>query len=103
MNYTVVSIKVDPQTKKEAMKTADVLGMPLSVVIKAFLKQFIRTKSVFFSASEENPTEYLLKSLKKSEEDAKAGRVTSFRTGQEALDYLDREIENDKQNKSTSH
>ena len=40
MSSSVVTIKVDPQTKKEAQKTAYELGMPLSVVIKAFLKQF---------------------------------------------------------------
>lgn len=39
MSYTVVATKVDPQTKKKAQQTADELGVPLSVVIKAFLKQ----------------------------------------------------------------
>ena len=49
MSYTVVSAKIDPQTKKEAMATAESLGVPLSIVIKAFLKQFIRTKEFTFS------------------------------------------------------
>ena len=97
MNYAVVTAKIDPQTKKEAMRIADLLGLPLSVVIKAFLKQFIRTKSVSFSMYSENPTAGLLKSLRHSEEDKKAGRMTSFNTGKEALDYLDAEIKNDKQ------
>lgn len=83
------------------METANSLGMPLSVIIKAFLKQFIRTKSVFFSADSETPSAHLLESLKKSEEDAKAGRVISFKTGQDALNYLDKEIKNDKQNKQS--
>lgn len=103
MNYTVVTTKIDPKTKREAMSTANELGLPLSLVIKAFLKQFIRTKSVFFSVDSETPSVNLLKSLKKSEEDAKAGRVISFKTGQDVLDYLDKEIKNDKQIKQSSY
>lgn len=98
MNSVIVSLKVDPQTKKQAMQTAEGLGMPLSVVIKAFLKQFIRTKTINFSAREEEPTPYFIKSLKKSEEDVKAGRVTSFKSVKEALEYLDAEIKRDKKN-----
>lgn len=103
MNYAIVITRVDPKTKKEAMATAESLGMPLSAIIKAFLKQFIRTKSVFFSADSETPSAHLLESLRKSEEDVKAGRVISFKTGQDVLDYLDKEIKNDKQNKQSSY
>ena len=99
MSYSVVTTKIDPQMKKEAMETANALGMPLSVVIKAFLKQFIRTRSVYFAADSEEPTTYLLDSLQQSEEDKRAGRVIAFNTGQDALDYLDVEIVNEKQNK----
>ena len=103
MNYAIVTTKVDPQTKKDAMKTADALGMPLSVVIKAFLKQFIRTKSVHFSMDLEEPTTKLLKSLQQSEKDKRAEKVISFNTGKEALDYLDTEIADERKNKRTSH
>ena len=96
MSYTVVTTKVDPQTKKDAMKAADALGMPLSVIIKAFLKQLIRTRSVSFSADVEEPTQYLLDSLRQSEEDKKAGRVILFPNGQDALNYLDKEIADEK-------
>ena len=91
MSYSIVSTKVDPQTKKEAMETAAELGMPLSVIIKAFLKQFIRTKSVSFSAYlEEEPSDYMIQELKKSEEDVKAGRVSpSFTNAKDALTWLD--------------
>ena len=99
MSYSVVTTKIDPQMKKEAMETANALGMPLSVVIKAFLKQFIRTRSVYFAADLEEPTTYLLDSLQQSEKDKRAGRIIAFNTGQDALDYLDAEITNEKQNK----
>jgi predicted nucleic-acid-binding Zn-ribbon protein len=41
-------------------------------------------------------SDYLIQSLKQSDEDIKAGRVTSFKDGRDALSYLDREIENEK-------
>ncbi len=92
MNYTVVSAKIDPQTKKEAMATANALGMPLSVVIKAFLKQFIRTKTVTFSAAGEEPSEYLKSAIRQAEKDYKAGKVSpAFKTGKEAVAWLEKQ------------
>lgn len=90
MNTAVVTTKIDPQTKREAMRTAKDLGMPLSVVIKAFLKQFITTKSVMFSASEE-PSDYLKEVIKKAEENLKQGKHSPvLRTGKEAIAYLEK-------------
>ena len=89
MNYAVVVTKIDLQTKKAAMKTADDLGLPLSVVIKAFLRQFIRTKSVTFGTFTEEPSEYLKNVIYQAEKDWKAGKTSpAFRTGEEAVAYL---------------
>lgn len=95
MSYTVVTTKVDPQTKKEAMKTAEALGLSLSAVMKSLLKQFIRTKRLEVGLDEE-PSNYLLESIRQSEEDIKAGRGIAFKTGKDALEYLDAEIEHGK-------
>lgn len=54
----------------------------------AWLRQFAKTKKVTFSAEEERPSKYLIESLKKSEEDIKAGRVISFDSGEEAVKYF---------------
>lgn len=90
MNYTVVTAKVDPQTKKDAQATAEQLGMPLSVVIKAFLKQFIRTKTVRFSVAGEEPSEYLLSAMKKAKENRKEGKASPvFDNAKDALKFLD--------------
>jgi addiction module RelB/DinJ family antitoxin len=92
MSYAVVTTKIDPQTKKEAMETAKELGMPLSVVIKAFLKQFIRTKSVEFSARDEEPNEYLKSIMKQAEENWKKGNHSPiFETGEEAVAWLEKQ------------
>ncbi len=92
MNYAVVTTKVDPQTKKEAQKTAEKLGMPLSVVIKAFLKQFIRTQSVSFGVQDEEPSEYLKNAIRQAERDWKAGKTSpAFKTGEEAVAWLEKQ------------
>ncbi len=89
MSYAVVITKIDPQTKREAMKTAGELGMPLSVVIKAFLKQFINTKSITFSRSEE-PSDYLKTVIKKAEENYRKGNTSpAFRNAKDAIKYLE--------------
>jgi len=92
MSYAVVTTKIDPQTKKEAMETAEELGMPLSVIIKAFLKQFIRTKSVEFSARNEEPNEYLKSVMKQADENWKKGNHSPiFTTGDEAVAWLEKQ------------
>ena len=91
MSYTVVSTKIDPQTKKEAMDTAQSLGIPLSIVIKGFLKEFIRTKTVTFSIREEEiPNAHTLKVIKEAEENYKKGNTSpAFKTGEEAVKWLE--------------
>jgi len=76
MSYAVITTKIDPQTKKEAQETAEKLGIPLSVVIKAFLKQFIRTQSVSFGVQDEEPSEYLKNAIRQAEKDWKAGKTS---------------------------
>lgn len=92
MSYTIVSAKVDPKTKKEAMATAQELGIPLSVAIKAFLKQFIRTKTVTFSAREEIPNEYLIETIKEARKALKEKKASpTFDDAEDAIAFLDKQ------------
>lgn len=92
MNTAVITTKIDLPTKRQAMKTAAELGMPLSVVIKAFLKQFIKTKTVTFSSRNEVPSEYLKNVISQAEKDWKAGRTSpAFKTGEEAVAWLEKQ------------
>lgn len=91
MNTAVVNVKVDPNVKKEAQKVAKDLGISLSGMINGFLKHLVRTKTVHFSLNEE-PSNYLINSLKESREDIKAGRVVSFDDPNKALSFLDKMI-----------
>lgn len=47
---TMINIKADQEVKKNAQKVANDLGLTLSAVINAYLKQLVRNKSVFFSS-----------------------------------------------------
>lgn len=89
MNTAVISVKSDPRTKVEAQQIAAQLGFSLSSLVNAFLKQLTRTRTVSFSISNEEPTEYMLQALKESEADRKAGRYRSFANPEDALAYLD--------------
>ena len=93
MNTQVITIKVDPVTKKEAQYTADALGLSLSAVLKGFLRQFIRTKTVTFSAPiREKPSKYLLQAIKQAKEDLKTGKASpTFDTGKEAIKWLEQQ------------
>ena len=102
MNTASILVKTDPKIKEEAQKTAEEMGISLTSVINHYLKDFIQTKSITFTVEEEIPTQYMLDSLKQSEEDVKAGRVISFKTGKEALAYLDKEIADEKQKRSSN-
>jgi DNA-damage-inducible protein J len=99
MNTTSLHIKIEPDIKEQAQKTADELGLSLSAVTKVLLKQFIRTKrlSVGVRDMPEIPNARTRQVLKQAEEDIKAGRVLSFASAKDALEYLDKEIADEKQ------
>lgn len=98
MHTTSLHIQIEPAIKQQAQRTAGELGLSLSSVVKALLKQFIRTKrlSVGIEESLEIPNANLSKALKQSEEDIRAGRTQAFDSWDTAFDYLSHEIDNDK-------
>lgn len=95
MNTAVVNVRVDPKVKKEAQEVASELGLTLSALISGFLKNLAKTKAAVFSTSEE-PTEYLLETIRESEEDIREKRVISFKKSEEALKHLDKMIKDGK-------
>ena len=46
---TVINIKADKRIKEDAQELAKELGIPLGTIINAYLRQFIRTREVYFS------------------------------------------------------
>lgn len=91
MNYAVVTTKIDFQTKQMAMQTAEDLGLTLSTVIKAFLKQFVHTKSITFSSYDEYPSAYLQTAIAQAEKNLKTGKHSPvFNAGKEAVAWLEK-------------
>lgn len=75
--------------KDQAQKTAEELGLSLSAVVKALLKQFIRTQRLSVGIGEE-PSIYMIEALKKSNEEYKDGDTSpSFTNAQDSFKWLD--------------
>ena len=88
-NKTLFSLKTDKSLKREAQKVANDLGLPLSVVINSYLRQFVRTKEIHFSLEGElNPS--VKKRLDKLEKEGLAGKNLSpvFSNANDAIRYL---------------
>lgn len=86
---TVIHIKADKEVKENAQKAAKDLGLTLTDVINAALRNFIRTREVIFSDIPQMTPE-LEKRLEKVEEDIKYNRNLSpkFKTAEEFLKAL---------------
>lgn len=87
MNTTTLHIKTDIKTRDDAKRVADQFGFTLTSLVNALLKQIARNKRLTLSLEEE-PTPYMIEEMKKSEDAEKAGKMTSFRSGEEALEYV---------------
>lgn len=86
---TVIHVKANKETKENAQKIARELGLSLSDVVNASLRNFIRTREVIFSDTPRMTPE-LEKLLDKVEEDIKKGRNLSpaFKSADEAINWL---------------
>ena len=96
MNSTSLHIKIDAEIKEQAQQTAQELGLSLSAVMKALLKQFIRTKHLSVGVAE-IPNISLRRSLQQADEDIQAGKTMSFADKKAVIGYLDSLIAHDKQ------
>ena len=70
MNTSVITVKTPSEVKTKAQEVAKELGFSLSSLVNAYLRQLVKTKTVHFSLPEE-PSPFLLNSLKESKEDIK--------------------------------
>jgi addiction module RelB/DinJ family antitoxin len=73
LTQTILNIKTDKKLKAEARRVSEELGVPLSTVINAFLKQFVRDREITFSANHYRPTPYLEKVLTEAQREYEAG------------------------------
>ena len=73
---TLISIKIDVVVKKRAQKVAADLGLTLSAIVNAMLKQLIRDRAIALSAAPKM-TPYLESILAEVEEDLASGKNIS--------------------------
>ena len=86
----MINIRTDPEVKRRAQKTAKELGMPLSTIINAYLKQLGREQRVHFAVPLV-PNKKTARLIQKAREDYKKGKNISpaFETAEEMDAYLD--------------
>ena len=88
--HTILNIKTDKKLKADAQKVAAELGVPLSTVMNAFLKQFVRDKEVTFSANAYRMTPYLEEIVKEARADYKAGKLEVFENADDFIASLNK-------------
>lgn len=86
---TVIHLKADKEVKENAQKLAKELGLSLSDVINASLRNFIRTRAITFS-DVPTITPQFAKKLDRIMKDIKAGKNLSpgFKTAEEFIKSL---------------
>ena len=86
---TVINIKADKDIKEKASRTAKQMGLPLSTIMNAFLRQFVEQKSVTFSVPFK-PSKWLERVLEEAGKDFKAGKNISgpFYSAEEMMKSL---------------
>lgn len=91
MQTAAIYIRTEPETKKQAQKVAREIGMSLSTLLNTYLKQVIRTKKMEFNLEEE-PSEYLINTIKKARENRKQGKGSSiFANIEDDLKWLEKQ------------
>jgi antitoxin component of RelBE/YafQ-DinJ toxin-antitoxin module len=89
MTKIVLNIKTDPETKEQLQKFAAELGVPVSAIMNAQIKQMLRDRKIILS-TELEPTPYLEKIMKQVEADLVANKnMTPAMDVKEAIAYLD--------------
>ena len=85
----LINIKADKEVKEAAQKVASELGIPLSTIINAYLKQFIKTKEIHFTA-EGRLKPAVKRRLDRFTKEVRAGKNVSgpFSSAEEMDEYL---------------
>lgn len=85
----MINIKADREVKKRAQELAADLGLPLSTIINAYLKQFVREEEVYFSTAPKM-TAQLEAIIEEAEKDLFKNKNISpvFSSAKELNDYL---------------
>ncbi|MCH8224915.1 MAG: type II toxin-antitoxin system RelB/DinJ family antitoxin [Chloroflexi bacterium] len=86
---TVLNVRTDKSLKEEAQKIAKDIGIPLSTVVNAYLKEFVRERRVTFT-TEPRLRHRVAKRLEQASKDIRTGKNISpeFSSAAEAVRWL---------------
>lgn len=89
LDKTILNVKLNKSLKQDAQELADELGVPLSTIVVANLKEFVRSRSITVSALPRLKPE-IEKELGQAIADYKQGKNISpvLRNGKEVSDFL---------------
>lgn len=93
MNTALINIKTDPEIKRQAQELANGLGLSLSSILNAYLRQLIRTKTLHLTLREDEG-EYALvyERIRTAEANVQKGDVVSFENPPDAVSYLRKKV-----------
>ncbi len=75
MNTAIINIKTDPETRDQLKEFASQVGLPVSALMNAQIKQMLRSGKVEFNVGL-TPTPYLEELIKEADADYAAGNVS---------------------------
>lgn len=98
---TVLNVKLDPELKKQAQEAAKAIGLPISTVVVAGLREFVRSRSITLSDEPrlKPAVEAELLKASRAARDGTADLSPTFDTAADAIRWLKQEVkkENRKQ------
>ena len=87
---TLINIKADKEVKEGAQKLAEELGLPLSVVVNAYLKDFIRNRGITITAVPHMSRQLeTLIGVARKDFAAKKNISPAFSSAEDAIRYLE--------------
>lgn len=89
MTISIVNVKVDSRIKTQAKRAAEQLGLSLSGVINVYLRELVRTETLYASTRDETPTPALIASLRHAKRNHKLGKNYTFDNPKDAQNFLD--------------
>lgn len=89
---TVLNVKVDEKLKRDAQTAAKAIGLPISTVVSAGLREFVRTRSITISDEPRLKPEIEAELLAIEQDITKRKNLSpSFTNLEDARRWLDRE------------
>lgn len=89
MKTAVISVKVDQEVKEKAQAVAKDIGLPLGSILNAYLKELIKSQTVYFAAEPMTPK--MEKIIEEAERERAEGKtIGPFNNAESAISYLKR-------------